>query len=1284
MDRGGTITWYLNANDTDFMATLTKARAEARAAGDDIDRSLNKGTQNASKSVKNLDNDTTSLSTTLRTVRKDVVGLGGDSNSLNASLVGSSNSSRTLANALGSTALTTNGLRGSLANLSNESRGLNTSLGGTAIRNFNSNLGGTSGTTKKVAADVRGAKLSLDDFNRSMGQSATNFRNFQIALRGFELTALIVAASVAAGALIELAGAVAALTGILATVPAFVGVAAGAIATLKIATGGVGDAFKKLIKPVTGATAAQNLQKRQSDITAAAMRRDADLVRRLTDLNEQYGETLQELAEERMRMLNEQILEGVDAWEEISRAANDYLDISNGLKDQQLEVAQAQAQLNLAIFEYGQNSQQAIEASRKLYAAQGDLAQSTADMDEQFAGIKDNVKDLATNLGSLQRANRNQLSATLANLRALKLDKQIRGENVDEVGKMIAVMESLINVKDTNLTTNVDTAAAQKQLDSLKDMYPDIAVAAQDAASSTEKSLTKSLQNITESMQDVRRERAELQSDLASSLSDAAEQSAIGAQGDDPFAGLSANARSFVIALKEVYDAFQPIKMTIQDKFFAGLDTEIRNIAYTSFPVLQTGLGNIATAMNGMAKEASRVIQEPFFQGAMANSMQTTADSTNILTRAVEPLAKAFTDLMNIGNPYVKMLAEWVVRQSEAAAAFTGSEQGQKKLNEAINLGIDALKQIMDLVGSVGSLFYNVFKTANDSGGGILKTLTELVDAANAWVKSAEGQELLASLFEASNKILKEYGEAVGGVLKFLLEIIKAYNDMDGPAKDVITNMIVYAAVLTPVLTYVSSLLASWKLLWIAGREGVQVMGAMYNAYKAAPAAMAGFKAGMDGIKVANEGAAGTFGKVGNAVGGIRDAFKNGVSHVAEFGKNIASTAADVGRKAGTIAADGAKAVGGWVVSGAKIAAGWVAGFATMIARGVVAVATMVAQAAIAAGAWIAGAIATAAAWVVANAAMLGIWGLIILAIVGAVALIIANWDTIINFFKGVWEGIQKGVSGLINWVTENWPLLLAILTGPIGIAAYLIITHWETIKRAFGAAWEFIKGVWSQVTGFFGGIGQGISNIFWNVVTVIQNAFNTAINWIRGVPGQIFGALGNLGNMLANSGWSLIMGLWHGIQNAFGYVKNWTSGLLKSLRNLFPFSPAKEGPFSGSGYTSHSGKALMEDFGKGIVDASGGVVGTVENIVGTVADSFSGLATEIGTMQTDFGLSANSAMSADITQDMAPPVLDKTQGEASLGTTGNNVTINQTNEVNTELDMGVINRNLVWELNKL
>ncbi|MCL7660572.1 hypothetical protein M8360_34925, partial [Klebsiella pneumoniae] len=58
----------------------------------------------------------------------------------------------------------------------------------------------------------------------------------------------------------------------------------------------------------------------------------------------------------------------------------------------------------------------------------------------------------------------------------------------------------------------------------------------------------------------------------------------------------------------------------------------------------------------------------------------------------------------------------------------------------------------------------------------------------------------------------------------------------------------------------------------------------------------------------------------------------------------------------------------------------------------------------------------------------------------------------------------------------------------------------------------------------------------------------------------------------------------------------------LTRIRNFFPFSPAKEGPFSGKGYTLYSGRALTSDFAKGMSMAEADVVRQAEAITRAAA----------------------------------------------------------------------------------
>lgn len=105
-----------------------------------------------------------------------------------------------------------------------------------------------------------------------------------------------------------------------------------------------------------------------------------------------------------------------------------------------------------------------------------------------------------------------------------------------------------------------------------------------------------------------------------------------------------------------------------------------------------------------------------------------------------------------------------------------------------------------------------------------------------------------------------------------------------------------------------------------------------------------------------------------------------------------------------------------------------------------------------------------------------------------------------------------------------------------------------------------------------------------------IQGGFNAAVSFAASIPGRVVGAIGDLGGLLVNSGRSLINGFVSGIQSAIGGALSTVSGAVSQIRSFFPFSPAKRGPFSGHGYTTYSGKALMEGWAEGIGSGTGAV----------------------------------------------------------------------------------------------
>jgi hypothetical protein len=122
-------------------------------------------------------------------------------------------------------------------------------------------------------------------------------------------------------------------------------------------------------------------------------------------------------------------------------------------------------------------------------------------------------------------------------------------------------------------------------------------------------------------------------------------------------------------------------------------------------------------------------------------------------------------------------------------------------------------------------------------------------------------------------------------------------------------------------------------------------------------------------------------------------------------------------------------------------------------------------------------------------------------AVIAAFAyLVITHWDTIRNTTVTVFEAVRNAIATAFNWVRQNWPLLLAILTGPIGLAVLAIITHWQTIKDGISSLKNWITRTASNMwDGLKGGLRAVVNWIIDRLNTLIS-AYNNTVARLPGV----------------------------------------------------------------------------------------------------------------------------------------------------------------------------------------
>jgi hypothetical protein len=137
----------------------------------------------------------------------------------------------------------------------------------------------------------------------------------------------------------------------------------------------------------------------------------------------------------------------------------------------------------------------------------------------------------------------------------------------------------------------------------------------------------------------------------------------------------------------------------------------------------------------------------------------------------------------------------------------------------------------------------------------------------------------------------------------------------------------------------------------------------------------------------------------------------------------------------------------------------------------------------------------------------------------------------------------------------------------------------------------EFVDWLRTKIREFFGytdnamaSVGARIGGVFTALRTRVSGTWNAIVAEVRAIPGRITSALGNLANLLYQAGRNLIQGLINGVRASIPSLGNIMSAVAQTVRNYWPFSPARVGPLSGSGDPLLAGQNVMKRFAAGMM----------------------------------------------------------------------------------------------------
>ncbi len=112
---------------------------------------------------------------------------------------------------------------------------------------------------------------------------------------------------------------------------------------------------------------------------------------------------------------------------------------------------------------------------------------------------------------------------------------------------------------------------------------------------------------------------------------------------------------------------------------------------------------------------------------------------------------------------------------------------------------------------------------------------------------------------------------------------------------------------------------------------------------------------------------------------------------------------------------------------------------------------------------------------------------LIVTALTAAIVLAWRNSETFRRIVTGAFNRVRDAAAATFGWVRAHWPLILGILTGPVGAAVILVAKNFGRIRSA-------ITSVRDHAVRIFGGLGEILTAPFRAAVQGLRDAWNSTV----------------------------------------------------------------------------------------------------------------------------------------------------------------------------------------------
>ena len=527
-------------------------------------------------------------------------------------------------------------------------------------------------------------------------------------------------------------------------------------------------------------------------------------------------------------------------------------------------------------------------------------------------------------------------------------------------------------------------------------------------------------------------------------------------------AAIPAPARAVVLEIRSMRPEIDRLRDAVSGAFFANFAGEIDKLGTTYFPVLRTGMTQVATGTNELAVNTASYLRTAQATASVQTIFHNTADSMFELTGVGANVVRIFLDMAAVGSDFLPGLASGFASATDSVARFVAEARETGRLREWISAGLDTIGEFGKTAINLGIILGGVWNATDISGRAFAHTMTDVTARWAEWVQSAHGADVIHQVFQSLFGLAKALAPLFGAIAATIVGMLLNV----GPQLPVLVTG------LTDVLT------AATPLTSLFGQLAVQILPPL--------AAALSFLAPVLGPLIAM--------MVIGASAQRAWAVATGIASAAQLGFNIAVTAGKVAMLAWQLIADaGTRQLVVWAAKQWLLNAAMTANPIGLV---VVAIAAFVAAIVLAWNHSETFRAVVIGAWEAIKAAAVDVWGWLTDTIFPSFMRAV---NDVGQFFLWLWHSaIVPAWEGIKVAAQVAWEVLKAVFDGIVFAAKLMFAIVATAVLTPLILLWNEVAGLfmWGY-TNLIKPAWEGVTRAIQTAWSIISPIFNFIVEWL-------------------------------------------------------------------------------------------------------------------------------------------------------------------------------------------